>query len=65
MEKHVVKLRVTLDEGPKVQGPMNSSNLIGLKAFKLVPRPLDEGPRPKSGKFEANMAPLLEGKSIG
>jgi hypothetical protein len=28
MEKHVVKLRVTLDEGPR---SMNSSNLIGQK----------------------------------
>jgi hypothetical protein len=34
----------------------------------LVPRPLDEGPRPKkSGKIEAKpyMAPVLKGKSIG
>ncbi len=37
----------------------------------MVPRPLDEGPRPKSGKLRLNlhgktyMAPVLEGKSIG
>jgi len=32
----------------------------------LVPGPLDEGPRPKSGKLRlTSMAPVLEGKSIG
>jgi len=32
----------------------------------LVPRPLDEGPRPKSGKLRLNyMAPVLKGKSLG
>jgi len=33
----------------------------------LVSRPLDKGPRPKSGKLRLlpYMAPLFEGKSIG
>ncbi len=26
-----------------------------VKSFKLVPRPLDEGPRPKSGKLRLNL----------
>jgi hypothetical protein len=26
-----------------------------VESFKLVPRPLDEGPRPKSGKLQAGM----------
>jgi hypothetical protein len=33
---------------------MNSSNLI-VESFKLVPRPLDEVPRPKSGKLRLNL----------
>jgi hypothetical protein len=37
--------------GSKVQGPMNSSNLIGQK-LKLVPRPLDKDPR--------HMGPLFQ-----
>jgi hypothetical protein len=56
-------LRATLDEGPR-------SNEI--KAFlldeshKLDPRPLDEGPRPKSGKLSLNLhGIILEGKLIG
>jgi hypothetical protein len=35
-----------------------------VKSFKLVPRPLDEGPRPKSGKLRL-IWHVLEGKSIG
>jgi hypothetical protein len=36
-----------------------------LNSFKLVPRPLNECPRPKSGKLRLNLeAPVLEGKSI-
>jgi hypothetical protein len=37
-----------------VKGPMNSSNLL-VENFKLVPRPIDEGPRPKSGKLRLNL----------
>jgi len=33
---------------------MNSSNLFD-KSFKLIPRPLDMGPRPKSGKLRLNL----------
>jgi len=38
-----------------------------VESFKLVPSPLDEGPRPKSGKLKLNLhsTPLLEGKSVG
>jgi hypothetical protein len=37
-----------------------------VESFKLVPRPLDEGPRPKSDKLRLNLlAPVLEGKLIG
>jgi hypothetical protein len=44
---------------------MNSSILL-VESFKLVPRPLDEGPRPKSGKLGLNLhGTFLEGKSIG
>jgi len=31
----------------------------------LVPTPLEQGPRPKKWQIEANMAAVLEGKSIG
>jgi len=45
---------------------MNSSKILLVESFKLVPRPLDEGPRPKSGKLRLTyVAPVLEGKSIG
>jgi hypothetical protein len=33
---------------------MNSRNLIG-RSFKLVPRPLEKAPRPKSGKLRLNL----------
>jgi hypothetical protein len=32
-----------------------------VKSFKFVPRPLDEGPRPKSGKLRLN----LNGTCVG
>jgi len=36
------------------------------ESHKLDPRPLDEGPRPKSGKLRLNLhGIILEGKSIG
>jgi hypothetical protein len=45
---------------------MNSSKILLVESFKLVPRPLDEGPRPKSGKLRLTyVAPVLEGKSTG
>jgi hypothetical protein len=40
-------------QGSKVQGPLNSSNLILVESFNLVPRPLDEGLRPKKWQIEA------------
>jgi hypothetical protein len=37
-----------------------------VESFKLVPRPLDDGPRPKSGKLRLNLhGTSLERKSIG
>jgi hypothetical protein len=35
-----------------------------LKAFKLVPRPLDKGPRPKSGKLRLNLHGTCFGEKI-
>jgi hypothetical protein len=44
---------------------MNQAILL-VKSFKLVPRPLDKGPRPKvTNRGNTYMAPLLEGTSIG
>jgi hypothetical protein len=52
-------------QGSKVQGPMIQAILL-VESFKLVPKPLDEGPGPKSGKLRLPyMTPILEGKSIG
>jgi hypothetical protein len=41
----------------RVQGPGTNEfkQFYWLKAFKLVPRPLDEGPRPKIGKLRLNL----------
>jgi len=50
MEINVMKLRATLDEGPRCKDKWIQTILLG-GSFKLVPRPLNEGPRPKSGKF--------------
>jgi hypothetical protein len=36
------------------QGPIKLRNPIGL-CHKLDPQPLDEGPRPKSGKLRLNL----------
>jgi hypothetical protein len=37
-----------------------------MESHKLDPWPLDEGPRPKSGKSKLNLhGAILEGKSIG
>jgi hypothetical protein len=35
-----------------------------VKSHKYYPRPLDEGPRPKSGKSRLH-GTILEGKSMG
>jgi hypothetical protein len=50
MEKHVVKLRATLDEGLRSRNQWIQEILL-VESFKLVPRPLDECPRPKSDKL--------------
>ncbi len=63
MEKHVVKLRATLDEGPRSRD-QGSQAILLVESFKLVSMPLEEGPRPKKWQIEANMAAVLEGKSI-
>ncbi len=47
-------LRATLDEGPRSRDQLIQAILL-VKSFKLVPRPLDEGPRPKSGKLRLNL----------
>jgi hypothetical protein len=53
----------------KVQGP--GSNEIDqsywlMRAINWTPWPLDEGPRPKSGKSRLNLhGTILEAKSIG
>jgi hypothetical protein len=53
----------------RVQGPRSNEieQSYGDKSHKLDPtRPLDEGPRPKSGEFRLNLrgCTILEGKSI-
>ncbi len=57
-------LRVTLDEGPRSRDQWFQAILL-VKSFKLVPRPLDEGARPKKWQMDKPyVAPVLEGKSI-
>jgi hypothetical protein len=63
MEKHVVKLRATLDEGLRSRNQWIQGILL-VESFKLVPRPLDQA-KTKKWQIEPNMAPVLEGKSIG
>jgi len=50
MEINVMKLKVSLDEGPRYMDHSIQTILL-VESFKLVPTPLDEGPRPKSGKL--------------
>jgi hypothetical protein len=65
MEKTCCETKGDFRQGSKVQGPMNSSNLL-VESFKLVPTPLDRGgSKTKKWQIEANMALVLEGKSIG
>ncbi len=47
-------LRATLDEGPRSMDQSTQAILL-VESFKLVPRPLDEGSRPKSGKLRLNL----------
>jgi len=60
-------IRTTLDEGPRSRDQWIQAILLVrsrdqwiqaillVESFKLVPRPLDEGPRPKSGKLRLNL----------
>jgi len=57
-------MRATLDEGLRSRVQWNRTILIA-ESHKLDPGPLDEGPRPKSGKLRLNPhGTILEGKSI-
>jgi hypothetical protein len=47
-------LKMTLDEGPRSRDQWIQAILL-VESFKLVPRPLDEGPRPKSDKLRLNL----------
>jgi len=49
IEKHVVKLRATLN-GPRSKNQCIQAILL-VESFKLVPRPFDKGPKPESGKL--------------
>jgi hypothetical protein len=58
-------LRATLDKGPKSRVQWNLT-LILVKNFKLVPRPLNKGPRPRQIKLWFSLhGIILEGKPIG
>jgi len=58
-------LKTTLDEDPRSMVHWNRPILFN-KSHKLDPWPLDEGPRPKSGKSRLNLdGTIFEGKSIG
>jgi hypothetical protein len=48
------KLRATLDEGPRSRVQWNKSILQLDKSHKLDTHPLDEDPRPRSGKLRLN-----------
>jgi len=52
---------MTLDEGP---GTNEFKQFYWLKAFKLGPRPFNEGPRPKSGKLRLNLNGTCSGGKI-
>jgi hypothetical protein len=59
--RHIL-LRGTLDEGPMSRDQWIQTILL-VESFKLVPRPLDEGPIPKSGKLRLNLhGTWFEGK---
>jgi hypothetical protein len=61
----LVVFRATLDEGLKFSVQWNRTILLA-ESHKLDPWPLDEGPRPKSGKLRLNLhGTISEGKSIG
>jgi hypothetical protein len=57
--------RATLDKVPRSRDKWLQAILL-VKGIKLVPRPLDKGPRPNSGKLTLNLhGTCFRGKSIG
>jgi hypothetical protein len=51
----LTSLRATLDKSPRSRDQWTQASLL-VESFKLVPRPpLDDGPRPKSGKLRLNL----------
>jgi hypothetical protein len=56
-------VRAILDQGPRSRDQWIQAILL-VESFKLVPRPLDEGPRPKSGKLRLNLHGICFGGKI-
>jgi hypothetical protein len=54
----------TLDEGPRSRDEWIEAIWL-VESFKSVPRTLDKGPKTKMWQIEANMAPVLDEKSVG
>jgi hypothetical protein len=54
LRRGLYSLRATLDKGPRSEDQRIQAMVV-VESFKLVPRPLDEGPRPKSGKLRLNL----------
>jgi len=63
-EKHVVKLRATLDEGPGSRDQWIQAILLA-ESFFIGPKPFRRGSKTKKWELEVNMVPVLEGKSFG
>jgi hypothetical protein len=60
-----VGTKATLDEGPRSRVQWNREILLD-ESHKLHPQPLDESPRPKSGKSRLNRhGTILDGRSNG
>jgi hypothetical protein len=51
---YLLIVRATLDEGPRSRDQWIQAILL-VESCKLVPRPLDKGPRPKIGKLRVNL----------
>jgi hypothetical protein len=54
LRRGLYSLRATLDKGPRSEDQWIQAILV-VESFKLVPRPLHEGPRAKSGKLSLNL----------
>jgi hypothetical protein len=59
----VSSLRATLDECPRSRDQWIQAILL-VESFNLVPRPLDDGPRKKSGKLRLNLHGTCFGRKI-